>query len=1034
MRIVFLLLLIAVPAAAAVDFDRQIRPILSDNCFTCHGPDSGKRMANLRFDTVDGGAFSNQVIVPGNSAASHLYQRIAAPDAAKRMPPTYSGHALTVPQIEAIKQWIDLGAKWQKHWAFEAPVRPELPAAREPGWDKNPIDRFILAKLTAEGLKHSTEADKATLLRRVTYDLTGLPPTIAELNAFLADKAPDAYEKRVDALLASPRYGERMATQWLDLARYADTHGYHIDSSREMWHWRDWVIDAYNRNMPYDRFTIDQLAGDLIPNATTEQKIASGFNRNHMINFEGGAIPEEYQVEYVVDRLEATSTTWMGLTMGCARCHDHKYDPIPQKDFYRFFAFFNNVSEKGLDGRNGNADPFLQLPSPAQKARKEQIEANIAAHEKALPEATVSKQQNEWEQKALAAFQSLGRDGLAAHYEFDGSLADSSGHYQYGRITHGDLTYSNGAVDRGADFDGETHAVFGPIAAFDNSKPFSAAFWLKVNNKPMEPVFRQAGTLEVWLDDFELSGVQQRVPRLYVSVGGKTIRTQNRLPWPDNMNHIVLNHDGSGHLTVFVNGQAVQIEPNSARPPSSPAANNSNPIFGIDGFKGKLDDLRIYSRTLTTDEIAYLNSQEPLRAVLNILPDKRSKEQKAWIRNYYLTHAAPAADQKTWVELNALRADEKKLTAEIPTTMVMSEIVGTEKDKPRETFILARGDYRNQTEKVTPGVPTVLPPLPEGAPANRLSLAKWLVDPANPLTARVAVNRYWQMYFGTGLVKTAENFGAQGDPPVNQPLLDWLATEFVRTQWDVKAMQRLIVTSSAYKQSSRVTPELLEKDPENRLLARGPRFRLPAEMIRDGDLYLSGLLKEQVGGASVNPYQPKGVWEEIAFGDGFTSQSYTQGHGDDLHRRSLYTFWKRTAPPPEMITFDAPAREKCAARRTITNTPLQALVLLNDVTYVEAARSLAERMMLEGGRTPAGRIEFGFRAATAREAQPKELAVLREAFNAELLEYKRHEDRAEALIKNGETAVTAKLDRSELAAWTTVASMILNLDETMTKQ
>jgi hypothetical protein len=1025
MRFIALILLTCSSAAAAVDFDREIRPILSDNCFTCHGPDSGKRMAKLRFDTSDGGAFANSVIIPGNSAGSHLYQRISAPDAAKRMPPAYSGHTLTPQQIEAIKLWIDQGAKWQKHWAFEAPVRPELPAAKEPGWDKNPIDRFVLAKLVEEGLKHSSEADKATLLRRVTYDLTGLPPTIAELNAFLADKSPDAYEKRVDALLASPRYGERMATQWLDLARYADTHGYHIDSSRDMWHWRDWVIDAFNRNMPYDRFTIDQLAGDLIPNATLEQKLASGFNRNHMINFEGGAIPEEYQVEYVVDRLEATSTTWMGLTMGCARCHDHKYDPIPQKDFYRFFAFFNNVSEKGLDGRNGNAEPFLQLPTAAQKARQDELKAAIAAHEKALPEATVSKQQSDWEQQALAAFQALGRDGLAAHYEFDGSLADSSGHYLYGRVTHGDLTYSNGAVDRGADFDGETHAVFGHIAALENAKPFSIAFWLKVNNKPAEPVFQQGNSISVWLDDFELSGVQQRVPRVYVSLNGNTIRTQNRLPWPDNMNHIVLSRDDSGKLTILVNGQPAPTEPAAAKAPD-----NSNPIFEIDRFKGKIDDLRIYNRTLTAQEIAYLNSKEPLRAILNILPDKRSKEQKAWIRNYYLTQAAPAGDRQTWAELNALKADEKKLTAEIPTTMVMSELT----DKPRETFILARGDYRNQTDKVTPGVPTVLPPLPEGAPANRLSLAKWLVDPANPLTARVAVNRYWQMYFGFGIVKTAENFGAQGDPPVNQPLLDWLATEFIRSGWDVKAMQRLIVTSSAYKQSSRVTPELVEKDPENRYLARGPRFRLPAEMIRDGDLYLSGLLKEQTGGAPVNPYQPKGVWEEIAFGDGFTSQSYTQGHGDDLHRRSLYTFWKRTAPPPEMITFDTPSREKCAARRTITNTPLEALVLLNDATYVEAARSLAERMMLEGGKTPANRIEFGFRAATAREAQPKELAVLRDTLNAELLEYKQHEDRAQALLKNGEAPLNPKLDRSELAAWTTVASMILNLDETMTKQ
>jgi hypothetical protein len=490
------------------------------------------------------------------------------------------------------------------------------------------------------------------------------------------------------------------------------------------------------------------------------------------------------------------------------------------------------------------------------------------------------------------------------------------------------------------------------------------------------------------------------------------------------MNHIAINYDGK--LTVLVNGKLVNTEP------AQPAATPTDPDapFEIDRFQGKLDDLRIYSRQLSLEEIEYLQTQEPLRARLQILPAKRSKDQQSWVRNYYLTHAAPAPQQTAWAELKSLREDQDKLTKEIPTTMVMSELT----DKPRDTFILARGDYRNQTEKVTPGVPSVLPPLPKDVPVNRLALAKWMVDPANPLSARVAVNRYWQMYFGTGIVKTAENFGSQGDPPSNQQLLDWLATEFVRTGWDVKAMQRLIVTSAAYRQSSRVTPELIEKDPENRLLARGPRFRLPSEMIRDGDLYLSGLLKENVGGPPVNPYQPKGVWEEIAYGDGFTSQTYVQGHGDDLHRRSLYTFWKRTAPPPEMMTFDAPDREKCSARRTLTNTPLQALVLLNDPTYVEAARSLAQRMLLEGGKSVNSRIEYGFRLATAREAQAKEAAVLRDTLTAELADYKHHAARAEALLKNGEAPADPKLDATQLAAWTVVASMILNLDETMTKE
>ena len=1009
-----LLATVASVAFGQVNFDREVRPILSDNCFSCHGPDARNRMANLRLDVPDGGMDPAKVLA-----------RVTNPDAAKRMPPAYSGHTLTPLQIDLIRQWIAQGAKWQPHWAFVAPKRPEIPAVGDKAWVRNPVDSFVLARLEKEGLKPSPAADKATLLRRVSYDLTGLPPTVAELNSFLADKSPDAYEKRVDALLRSPRYGERMAMQWLDLARYADTHGYHIDSSREMWHWRDWVIDAYNRNMPYDQFTIEQLAGDLIPNATVEQKVASGFNRNHMINFEGGAIPEEYQVEYVVDRLEATSATWMGLTMGCARCHDHKYDPIAQRDFYRFFAFFNNISEVGLDGRNGNAAPYLQLPSPEQKAREEELKAAIKAHEAALPEDAVARRQSEWELGEMAQAGPAVRDGLAAHYEFDGNLSDSSGHYQYGRLVHGDLTYSNGAVDKGADFDGETHAVFGHVAAFDNNSPFSIAFWLKVNSKVRETVLEQGG-LRIALDDFELAGIQQRVPRLYVTLpNGLAVRTVHLLAWPENMNHLVVSFDGSA-AHVFVNGLAVPVEVLNAGG-SDP---RSTGPMEIASFRGKLDDLRIYARELRTSEIGLLQNQEPLRAILAILPDKRSKEQKAWIRDYYLTYAAPALDRKAWAELKSLRDAEKKLTQEIPTTMVMSEIT----DKPRDTFILARGDYRNQTDKVTPGVPAVLPPLPKDAPANRLTLAKWLVDGSNPLTARVAVNRYWQMYFGTGIVKTAENFGSQGDPPSHPELLDWLATEFVRTGWDVRAMQRLIVTSATYRQSSRVTPELLEKDPENRLLARGPRFRLPAEMIRDGALYESGLLKEKVGGPGVDPYQPKGVWEAIAFGDGFTSQSYTQGQGDDLYRRSVYTFWKRTAPPPEMITFDAPNREKCSARRTVTNTPLQALVLLNDVTYVEAARALAQRMLTEGGKTAERRLEFGFELATGRPASPREMAVLRESLNSELLHYARHEDLASALTANGDSPVKPGIARTELAAWTTVASMILNLDETVSKQ
>ena len=1008
-------------------------------------------MANLRLDVPDGGAFTTRgkykIIEPGDAAKSRLFERVSEVKDGRRMPPASAGKALTAQQVELIKQWIDQGAKWEQHWAFVAPKAAAAPAVKDGAWVRNRIDAFVLARLEKEGLKPSPEADRATLLRRVSYDLTGLPPTLEELNSFLADHAPDAYERRVDQLLQSPRYGERMAMQWMDLARYADTHGYHIDSQRDMWLWRNWLINAFNSNMHYDQFTIEQLAGDLLPNATTSQRIASGFNRNHMINFEGGAIPEEYQVEYVVDRVEATSTTWMGLTMGCARCHDHKYDPIKQKEFYQFFAFFNNVSEKGLDGREGNAVPLLPVPSDEQKTRQDQLKQAIAAHEKTLGDAAVMARQRAWEQTVLAEPMAKPR-GLWAHYPLDGSLADLSGNYRTARALKGDLTYSKGAVDRAADFDGETQLTFGNTPVFERDKPFAITAFVRAGGKERAALLQQISDaaerrgFEIYFDDYILAGIQQRIPVMYIRLTNRwpqaaiEVRTREHVTYHGDMSQIAVNYDGSGKAAgfrVFLDGQPMALEIlKDTLTGSTHAATDlsiGNKDFGLP-YRGKLDDLRIYDRQLDVAEIAELLHQEPLHAVVNTLAAKRSKEQNEWLRDYYLSNAAPAPERTAWSELKALRDGEKQIEREIPTTMVMAE----EKEKPRDTFLLQRGDYRNHGDKVTPGVPAILPPLPKDQPANRLTLAKWLVDPSNPLTARVAVNRYWQGYFGTGLVKTAENFGSQGEAPSNPELLDWLATEFVRSGWDMRAMQRLIVTSATYRQASRVTPELLKRDPENRLLARGPRFRLPAEMIRDGALYQSGLLKEKVGGPGVRPYQPKGLWEEIAFGDGFSAQAYEQGHGDDLYRRSMYTFWKRTSPPPEMLTFDAPDREKCSARRLQTNTPLQALLLLNDTTYVEAARALAQRMLSEGGANPDKRIGYGFRLVTAREPGKREVAVLRTALAQSMQDYRGHDDRAAQLLSVGEAPVRASVSKADLAAWTTVASMILNLDETITKE
>lgn len=1029
-----------------VDFNRDIRPILSDNCFTCHGPDDKKRMAGLRLDIKEGAFASQGVIVPGSAAKSRLYQRIAAKEPAMRMPPLDSGHKLTEAQIESIRRWIDEGAQWEVHWAYVAPRRPEPPKVKTPRWVRNPIDQFILGRLEKEKLAPSPEADKVTLLRRLHFDLTGLPPSLTEIDSFVADKSPDAYEKVVDRLLASPHYGERMAMQWLDLARYADTHGYHIDSHRDMWAWRDWVIRAFNQNKPFDEFTIEQLAGDLLPKATTEQKIASGFNRNHMINFEGGAIPEEYQVEYVVDRVETTANTWMAMTLGCARCHSHKYDPVTQKEFYQFFAFFNTVAEQGLDGRTGNANPQLALPSDEQKAKLEALNAAIQLKEQALADEKVKPLQNEWEKVFRLKTSDSLKQGLIARYELDSDFNDSSGHNRHGKKVRGDPTYGGGNIGKSVNFDGDTQVSFGNVAAINNQSACSLAFWLRgAGNQPIHILqeidnANERRGFEMMFEDFSLIGIQQWSARLAINFsagnmgGAIRIRTKERLPM-GTWHHLTLNTDGSGKasgIKLYVNGilQAVDI-----------LQDNLSGAMQADGelqvgslqlgkpYKGQLDDLRIYNRQLTIDEIEQLAIHAPIQAILLRIFGKRSMENSSRVRDYFLTYVAPDAMRNAYVELKDLKRQRDELSKQVPTTMVMNEM-----EKPRETFILGRGDYRNKTEKVRAGVPGILPPLPSWTARNRLTLAKWLVDPAHPLTARVAVNRFWQMIFGQGIVKTTEDFGSQGEPPVHPELLDWLATEFMRTGWNIKALQRLIVTSATYRQSSKVTPALVERDPENRLLARGPRFRLPAEMVRDNALAASGLLNDKIGGASVFPYQPKGLWEEMAFGDGFSAQAYKQSSGSDLYRRSMYTFWKRTVPPAAMATFDAPDREKCTGRRLLTNTPLQALVLMNDPTYIEAARKLAEQALLDGGKDVTGRITYAFRLATSRKPSLTELKVLNGLLTEQLSHYRQNKRAATDLLSTGESTWNTKLDAGELAAWTIVTSAILNLDETITKE
>jgi len=758
----------------------------------------------------------------------------------------------------------------------------------------------------------------------------------------------------------------------------------------------------------------------------------------------------------VIDRVEATSTAFMGLTMGCARCHSHKFDPISHKEFYQFFAFFNNVPELGLDGRRGNAVPMILLTSPAQQKMLDELAARIETLEAALDDEHVDPVQRDWEEKRVAVLSIAGPvdasvdSGVTAHYELDGSFSDVSGHFQHGRLLTGDPTFEVGQIGRAVTFDGDTAVSFGNVGRFDRADAFSLAVWMRARGNLPIAVFQKlddAGRrrgFEWRLDDMELYDIQRWAARLTITLTSAApanaiqVRTRERLKQGE-WNHVVMSYDGSGKaegLAIYANGKrlAVEVLRNAL---AGPIATDAALTVGRKAlgppYAGQIDDLRLYNRVLTPGEVETLAIHYRPRAILSGNNGKRSKEQAEYLREYFLTYAAPPTFLAKQSELVAVRKEKEAVEKTIPTAMVMGEL-----KKPRESFVLARGDYRNRTEKVQPGVPAMLPPLDfgtgSGAPANRLTLAKWLVQPGHPLTSRVAVNRFWLMYFGQGIVKTQEDFGVQGEPPVHPQLLDWLATEFVRTGWDIRAMQRLIVTSATYRQSSRVTPALLEKDPENRLLARGPRFRLPAEMIRDTALAVSDLLNDEIGGPSVLPYQPKGLWEELAFGDGYSAQTYEQSHGKDLYRRGMYTFWKRTAPPASLATFDAPDREKCTGRRALTNTPLQALVLLNDPTYVEAARALAQRTLLYGGTDEKSRLNFAFRLATARKPSGKETGVLRKLLETELKSFGQNPQSATKLLGVGESTRDKRLSSVELAAWTTVASVILNLDETVTRQ
>jgi len=999
------------PVPDQIHFNRDVRPILSENCFTCHGPDKAARKAKLRLDTFEGATTDldgNIPVVPGNLAKSELYKRITTKDPEEVMPPPKAEHKLSVRQVAVLKKWIEQGAKWEKHWSFIAPVAPAAPKTADTAWAKNKIDAFIATRLERESLKPRSEAEKHTLIRRATLDLIGLPPTPDEVDAFIADASLHAYEKMADRLLASPHFGERMALDWLDVARFADTNGFHIDNGRDMTRWREWVIQAFNKNMPFDQFTVEQLAGDLLPNATLEQQIASGFNRNHMINFEGGAVPDEYHMAYIVDRVNTTTTVWLGLTVACAQCHDHKYDPISQKEYFQLYSFFNNVAEKGLDGNKGNAEPLIKTPTAEQLQAIEKQKAVIAGVEAKVnaPAADLDAAQAKWEAEesandtkvqwaVLDAAEAKSADGATLTKLDDKSIRASGTNPvsdTYTFAAESSLKQITGI--RLEALPDDSFPAKGPGRS-ENGNVVMTGFKVSVAGKAMT---LKAASADFSQKDFPITSAIDNNPS-----AGWAIHPEV----------------GKPHTAVFEFDAPFKVD---AKARVTVTLEFKSPFgqHALGRFRLAATDARNPQGKAMPDAVA---------KILATAAGKRTEAQKTELRTFYRTTQGTskaltdqlAAEKKTLAEL------EKKTT----TTMVMKELA-----KPRDTFMLMRGQYNLKGDKVTAGVPASLPPLPKDAPANRLGLAQWLVDPAHPLTARVIVNRYWQMYFGTGLVKTSEDFGSQGELPINQDLLDFLSTEFVRSGWDVKAMQKLIVTSAAYRQSSAVTPELLARDAENRLLARGPRHRLQAELIRDQALAVSGLLNPKIGGSSVSPYQPKGLWEELmsrADGANWTAQTYTQSHGADLYRRTMYTFWKRTSPPPTLSTFDAPDRETCTVRRARTNTPLQALVLMNDPTYVEASRKLAERLMTSGAKSSGERIALGFKLVTSRKPSEKEQGILQRLFEQQLAAYKTSKESAEKLLKVGESPRNETLDSAELAAWTMIANTLLNLDETVTR-
>jgi hypothetical protein len=1030
---------------AAVDYTRDVRPILADNCFTCHGQDAKARKGKLRLDTREGQAKPG--IVAGVSPdESELVARIFSPHEDEVMPPPESHRSLTVAQKEMLRRWVAEGAPYAEHWALTPPRRPAPPAVQRSDWPRNAIDRFILARLEAERMAPAPEADRERLLRRVSLDLTGLPPTLAELDAFRADEAPDAYEKVVERLLASPRYGERMATDWLDIARYADTHGYQMDRPRAMWPYRDWVIAAFNRNLPYDQFLTEQIAGDLLPNATREQRLATAFNRLHAQNEEGGIVDEEYRVAYVNDRVTTFGSAVLGLTLECARCHDHKFDPIRQQDFYALAAFFQNIDEAGAIPYKNFSDvmpaPVLKLPDTASEARLAALGRTIVEAEAAATAArgAAADEFAGWLETRRGHRPPAPEPVVALDFdELRGATTPDRAESRPAAKVVDSTPIGEGVQGGGAVLDGENGFALDDVPVFTRGDAFSFSLWVRPESKAERAVvfhrslaFTDAGSrgYELVLEEGRAAfGLHRQWP-------GDSLKVVALAPLPTGRwTHVTLTYDGSSRAAgarIYLNGQPAPVEvvrdklagdityDREKQPPLLIGHRMRD-----SGFKGgRVDEFRIYARELSPLEAADLAGTDDFAAAWETPAGALSPKQRSELKDHYVRSVAPGVRTALTRLAEARRAYSKYYDA-VPEVMVMAE-----EPRPRRAFVLERGSYDRHGAEVTAGTPPVLPPFPPDAPRNRLGLARWATNPANPLTARVAVNRLWQQLFERGLVETADNFGVTGANPSHPELLDWLATEFIAQRWDVKALLRTMVLSATYRQDSRAAAELRARDPQNVLLARAPARRLTAEMLRDQALAASGLLVEKIGGPPVKPYQPAGLWEEIAMG----RPKYEQGRGDDLHRRSLYTFLKRTVPPPTMSTFDATDRSNCTVHRQATTTPLQALALLNDPQFLEAARRIGQRVLQEAGANPAEQARRAFRLVTSRTPAPAEVAVLERTLREQEAVFTADPAAAHALLAVGEASADPRLPPVRLAAATMLASELLNYEEAVMRR